>query len=97
MIFAGVPVLLIVTAWAVLPFVLVGGCILASHLYARQGRRRAQHHAANVVRLRLDDFRQMPAPDEIPRARDLTRGEVRQLRGRQHPVPRKRRSRSYGA
>lgn len=74
----------------------VGVCLLGDVVgFVR--RRRAQRHAAAVVRRRLDDVAALPAPDEIPRARDLTKGEVRQLRGRQHPVPRKRGSRRYGA
>lgn len=60
-------------------------------------RRRARQVDELTVRRRIDDLRTMPAPDELPRARDLTPGEVRQLRGRKHPVPRKRGSRRWGA
>lgn len=71
--------------------------LVAGELLTQRRRRRSQRDAAEVVRARLDDVAALPAPDELPRARDLTMGEVRQLRARRHPVPHKRGSRRWGA
>ena len=67
--------------------------IVALAAYAASGApqaRRRQRQEAAVVARRIAELRALPAPDELPRARDLTAGERRALRRRQHPIARKR-------
>jgi hypothetical protein len=53
-------------------------------------RRRARRRNDDLVRSRIRELKALPAPDELPQARDLTKAEQRHLRGRAHPIARKR-------
>lgn len=70
--------------------------VIAANGVVAARRRRAQHHAQATVRKRLDDVAAMPAPDELPRADDVTKATRRRMTRRTHPVPRKRGSRRWG-
>jgi septation ring formation regulator EzrA len=52
--------------------------------------RRRQRQSQEVAARRIAELRALPAPDELPRAPDLTAGQRRALRRRQHPIAHKR-------
>lgn len=75
----------------------IAGALLAPVIRGRRARARARAQAAPIERLQTPELEQLlaktsalPAPDELPQARDLTQGERRRLRGRQHPIGHKR-------
>lgn len=53
-------------------------------------RRRSRRRDEDLVRARIRELNALPAPDELPQARDLTKAEQRHLRGRAHPIAHKR-------
>jgi hypothetical protein len=77
--------------WAIV----VGVVFLAGVAYAvwqATSRRRLDTRDAELTAQRIDELRRLAAlePAAIPQARDLTPGEVRALRQRQHPIAHKR-------
>lgn len=59
-------------------------------LVARYWRRRLDHGEHRVTQRRIAELQALPAPDELERAPDLTKAQRRHLRGRGHPIARKR-------
>lgn len=57
---------------------------------ARYWRRRLDHGDQRATQRRLAELQALPAPDELPRAADLTKAQRRHLRGRAHPIAHKR-------
>lgn len=49
---------------------------------------------AEAARRRIAAIAAMPAPDELPRARDVTRAERRRFTYRRHPIAHKRAGRN---
>jgi cbb3-type cytochrome oxidase subunit 3 len=74
---------------AVLVLIALLALAIAATLRAYSPRRRADRDAEHAA-ARIAAIAAMPEPDELPRARDLTRAERRRLRWRSHPIARKR-------
>lgn len=64
--------------------------------YGQLRDRRARRLSRRDVEARVAELQARPAPEALPRARDLTKAEVRALRGRRHPIARKRRTGRWG-
>lgn len=58
--------------------------------------RRVRRLAARDVQARVAELDRRPPPDALPKARDLTKAETRHLRGRGHPIAKKRRTGRWG-
>lgn len=72
--------------WALFAGVIFAGAAPVLTFARRRSRRRDE----DLVRARIRELNALVAPDDLPQARDLTKAEQRHLRGRGHPIARKR-------
>jgi hypothetical protein len=87
--------LVLIIALSTLGSIGVAGVLIVDVL-PRLRDRRARARALADVEARVAELDALPAPVELPQARQPTKAELRAQRGRQHPIARKRRDGRWG-
>lgn len=80
---------------AALAVVVLLALVAVPLVLAARRRRRFVRPDLELARQRIDELATVPPPDAIPRAPDLTKGQVRKLRTRRHPIAHKRSGRGW--
>lgn len=81
---------------AIVLLVVLVAIAAAALLLPRFRDRRARARALADVEARVAELDALPAPVELPQARQPTKAELRAQRGRRHPIARKRRNGRWG-